>query len=114
MADIQIEIQGQGAIALTGAPSAIAAAQDLFTDCGLTGNYEIDSEPGREGTVTAMIIGIGDNTVTAAEKILQWYQEHKQDKSGQAIEKAVIVGQNGQRLLLEDATLAEIGQILEE
>ena len=113
MADIQIEIQGQGANALTAAPSAIAAAQDLFTDCGLTGNYEIDSEPEREGTVTATIIETGDNTATAAEKILQWYQDYKQGKTGQAIEKAVIVGQNGQRLLLEDATSAEIAQILE-
>jgi hypothetical protein len=106
MADIQIEIQGQ---------DAIAAAQDLFSNCGLEGNYEIDDEGAKEGTLAAIatVIGIVGGTITAAEQIRKWYKEYKQGKSGKKIEKVLIVGRNGRRLLLEDATLEQIKQILE-
>ena len=106
MADIQIEIQGQ---------DAIAAAQDLFSNCGLEGNYEIDDEAGTEGTLAAIatVIGVVGSTSAAAQKIRQWYQEYKQGKSGKKIEKVLIVARNGKRLLLDAATLEQIKQALE-
>ncbi|HEY9604274.1 MAG TPA: hypothetical protein V6C85_21850 [Allocoleopsis sp.] len=100
MADIQIEIQGQ---------DAIAAAQDLFSTCGLNGNYEIVEETQKEGTLAAIatVIGIVGTTSAAAEQIRNWYQDYKQGKSGKKIEKVSIVGRNGQRLLLDTSTLLE-------
>lgn len=105
MADIQIEIQGR---------DAIAAAQDLFSNCGLNGNYEIEDEAGEEGTLAAIatVIGIVGSTSAAAEQIRKWYQDYKQGKSGKTIEKVLIIGCNGQRLLLADATPDQIKQIL--
>jgi len=105
MADIQIEIQGQ---------DAIAAAQDLFSNCGLNGNYEIVEEVGKEGTLAAIatVIGIVSSTSSAAEQIQKWYQDYKQGKLGKNIEKVLIVGRNGQRLLLDTATLEQIQQSL--
>ena len=105
MADIQIEIQGQ---------DAIAAAQDLFSNCRLEGNYEIDDEAGTEGTLGAIatVIGIVGSTSAAAEQIRKWCQEYKQGKSGKKIEKVLIVGRNGQRLRLDTATLEQIKQSL--
>lgn len=102
MADIQVEIQGQG---------AIAAAQDLFSSSGLMGNYEIESEAEQEGPIATIATIVG-GTVAAAEQIRNWYQEHKQSEAGKAIEKVMIIGRNGRKLLLEDATVEEIRQIL--
>jgi hypothetical protein len=42
------------------------------------------------------------------------YKEYKQGKSGKKIEKVLIQGRNGRRLLLENATLEQIKQILDE
>lgn len=105
MADIQIEIQGQ---------DAIAAAQDLFSNCGLEGNYEIEDEARTGGTLAAIatVIGIVGSTSATAEQIRKWYQDYKQGKPGKKIEKVLIVGRNGQRLLLDAATLEQIKQIL--
>ena len=106
MADIQIEIQGQ---------DAIAAAQDLFSICVLEVNYEIEDEAGEDGTVAAIatVIGFVGSTNAAAEQIRKWYQDYKQGKSGKKIEKVLIVGRKGQRSLLDTPTLEQIKQILE-
>lgn len=104
MADIQVEIEGQG---------AIAATQELFSNSGFSGNYEIDSKPEKEGTV-ATIAGIVGGTTTAAEQIRKWYKDYKQGKSGKKIEKVLLVSRRGKRLLLENATLEQIKQILDD
>lgn len=106
MADILIEVQGQ---------DAIAATEELLSISGISGSYEVDSEVEREGIVAtiATIIGIVGGTIAIAEQIRKWYQEYKQGKSGKKIEKVLIVGKNGKRLLLQNATLEEIQKILE-
>ncbi|MBD2183366.1 hypothetical protein H6S82_03725 [Planktothrix sp. FACHB-1355] len=106
MADILIEVQGQ---------DAIAATEELLSISGISGSYEVDSEVEREGTLAtiATIIGIVGGAIAIAEQIRKWYQEYKQGKSGKTIEKVLIVGKNGQRLLLQNATLDEIQKILE-
>lgn len=106
MADIKIEIQGQ---------DAVAAAQDLFSNTGLEGNYEIESEAAREGSVaaSATVVDMVGSTVAVAQQIRQWYQEYKQGKSGKALKKVLMVDRNGSRLLLENATQEQIKQILE-
>ena len=62
----------------------------------------------------ATIVGLVGGTVAIAEQIRKWYQEYKQSQSGKKIDKVVIIGRNGQRLLLEDATVEEIRQILND
>jgi hypothetical protein len=46
-----------------------------------------------------------------AEQIRKWYQEYKQ--KGKKIDKVIIVGRNGRRLLLEDTTVEEIRKVLD-
>ena len=60
------------------------------------------------------IVAIAGGTVAIAEQIRKWYQEYKQGKSGKKIEKVLIVGKRGRRLLLENATIDQIKQILDE
>ncbi len=107
MAEIRLAIEGE---------DAIAATEALLAIPGISGNYTVSSEAQeREPVVTtvASIVGIVGGTIAIAEQIRKWYQEYKQKQSGKRIEKVLIVGRNGRRLLLEDATLEEIRQILE-
>ncbi len=61
----------------------------------------------------ASIVGIVSGTLAVAEQIRKWYQEYKQGKSGKKIAKVLIVGCNGDRLLLENATVEQIRKVLE-
>lgn len=107
MADLLIEVQGR---------DAIAATEELLAIPGLTGTWETEAEAEREGVLAtiATIVGIVGGTLAIAEQIRKWYQEYKQSRSGKRIEKVLIVGRNGQRLLLENATVEQIQKILEE
>ncbi|MEH2211813.1 hypothetical protein [Nostoc sp.] len=107
MAEIQLAIEGK---------DAIAATEALLEIPGISGNYAVNSDaPEREGVTAtvATIVGIVGGAIAIAEQIRKWYQEYKAKQSGKRIEKVLIVGRNGRRLLLEDATLEEIRQILE-
>lgn len=106
MAEIQIEVQGE---------DAVEATQELLSISGVSGNYEVDTEGEREGTLAtiATIVAIVGGTATLAEQIRKWYKEYKQGKSGKKIRKALIVGRNGEHILLENATVEQIQKILE-
>jgi hypothetical protein len=109
MADIQIAIAGQNSVAATEALMAIP---------GVKGTWQADESAQRDGGVTATIatvVGIVGGSMAIAEQIRKWYVEYRDGKSSdKKIEKVLIVGKNGRRLLLEDATLEEILQILED
>jgi hypothetical protein len=107
MADIQFEIQGQ---------DAVVATEELLSIAGLSGNWETEGEAEREGTLATIgaIVGIVGGTLAIAEQIRKWYGEYKKGKSGKKIEKVLLVSRSGQRLLLEDATIEQIQQILDE
>jgi len=107
MTAIVVEVQGAG---------AIDAAEELLTIPGLTGTWEADSEVERGDplTVIATIVGIVGGTIAIAEQIRKWYQEYRRSRSGKKIEKVLVVGRNGRRLLLENATIEQIQRILEE
>jgi hypothetical protein len=109
MADIQIAVAGQNSVAATEALMAIP---------GVTGTWQADESAQRDGGVTATIatvLGIVGGSMAIAEQIRKWYVEYRDGKSSnKKIEKVLIVGKNGRRLLLEDATLEEIRQILED
>ena len=106
--NMKIEIQGQ---------DAVKATEELLRIEGLQGSYETINEVEREGTLAtiATIVGIVGGTLTIAEKLYQWSQKHQkslQNPAGASIEKVLIVAPNGNRLLLKDATVEQIQEIL--
>ena len=107
MTEIKFAIEGE---------DAITATKELLAIEGITGNYTVNSEEiEREPVITtvATIVGLVGGTLAIAEQIRKWYQEYKQQQSGKKIAKVLIVGRNGRRLLLENATIEEIRHILE-
>jgi hypothetical protein len=105
MADIQIAVEGE---------DAVFATEELLAISGISGSYTTPTENQREATVAtvATIVGIVGGTMAIAEQIRKWYLEYKQHKSGGKISKVLIVGKNGERLLLEGATAEQIQRIL--
>ncbi|HIK05606.1 MAG TPA: hypothetical protein IGS40_12985 [Trichormus sp. M33_DOE_039] len=107
MADIHLVIESE---------DAIAATESLLAIPGISGNYEVSSEATEREpilTTVATIVGIFGGTTAIAEQIRKWYHESKAKQPGKTIAKVLIVGRNGRRLLLEDATVEEIRQIIE-
>jgi hypothetical protein len=106
MTKIKFAIEGE---------DAITATKELLAIEGITGNYTVNSEEiKKEAVITtvATIVGLVGGTLAIAEQIRKWYQEYKQQQSGKKIAKVLIVGGNGRRLLLENATIEQIRQIL--
>jgi hypothetical protein len=106
---MKIEIQGR---------DALQATEELLAIEGLEGSYQTIEEVEREGTLAtiATIVGIVSGTLTVAESIYKWkekYQKSLDDPTGARIEKVLIVTDDNRRLLLKDATLEQIKEILE-
>ncbi len=106
---MKIEIQGR---------DAVKATEELLAIEGLEGSYQtIDEvERGEPLTTIATIVGIVGGTLTIGEKLYQWnqkYQKSLQAPTGPRIEKVLIVTDDNRRLLLKDATLEQIKEILE-
>ena len=108
---MQIEIQGQ---------DAVQATKELLNIQGLEGSYktfgEVENEKEATLATIATIVGITAGTLTIAEKLYQWnqkYQKSVQNPVGSKIEKVLIVAPNGNRLLLKDASVEQIQEILD-
>lgn len=107
MAEIRVAVEGEG---------AVAATEALLQIEGLAGNWAPSSEEPTKETVIATIatiVGIVGGTMAIAEQIRKWYQEYKKKQFDKKIDKVLIVSRNGERLLLEDATIEQIQRILE-
>jgi hypothetical protein len=106
MADIQLEIEGAGAIAATEALTQIE---------GLSVSYETEGESSKETVLAtiATIIGITVGTLEIAEKLYKWVQKYRQKEADSRIEKVLLVGRNGQWVLLLNASIEEIQKVLE-
>jgi hypothetical protein len=104
--EIKVAIEGDG---------AIAATEELLAMEGIDGYYAVDEEIQREGVlaIIASIVGIASGALAIAEQIRKWYQAYRDGKSGKKIAKVLIVGRNGDRLLLENATVEQIRKVLE-
>jgi hypothetical protein len=88
---------------------------------GLEGSYQTVEEVEREpdlATTIATFLDIAGNTLTIAMAIYAWcqawYQKSKEANASPRIEKVLIVGSNGRRLLLKNATVEQIKEILED
>ncbi len=107
MSDIELEIEGAG---------AVAATEELLQISGLDGRWKPASEgPQREGTLAtiATIVGITTGTITIAEKLYQWYQKRKKLADDLNIDKVLLIGRNGERILLKNASVEQIKRILD-
>ncbi len=107
---MKIEIQGQ---------YAVQAAEELLGIEGIEGSYETISEVerGEPLTTIATIVAITGGTIAIGEKLYQWnkkYQKSSPNPGGARIEKVLIIAPNGNRLLLKDATLEQIQEILKD
>jgi hypothetical protein len=105
---MKIEIQGR---------DAVEATEELLAIEGIEGSYQTLEEIEREGTLAtiAMIVGIFSGTLTIAQNIYKWnekYQKSLQSAHGARIERVLIVTNDNRRLLLKDATLEQIKEIL--
>ncbi|MBW4684879.1 MAG: hypothetical protein KME40_07210 [Komarekiella atlantica HA4396-MV6] len=103
MAEIQVGIEGEGA------PAAAAALLEIP---GISGSYEVPTQ--REGTLAAIatIIGIVGGAVALAEQIRKWYQEWHKSHPGKQFDVVILDPDTGNRILLEEATIEEITEIL--
>lgn len=106
---MKIEIQGR---------DAVQATEELLAIEGLEGSYQTIDEVERSATLAtiATIVGIASGTLTIGEKLYQWkekYQKSLTDPNGSRIEKVLIVTDDNRRLLLKDATLEQIKEILD-
>jgi hypothetical protein len=104
---MQIEIQG---------PDAIKVAQDIVSMEGVQGSYEVISEVEREGTlaIIANIITITTGAMTIAEKLYDLNKKSVNSPESVKIERVLLVGKNGDRVLLKDATLEQLQKLLEK
>ena len=107
---MQIEIQGQ---------DAVKATKELLNIQGLEGSYETFDEVERGEVNTTLVtiatgIAIASGTLGIADQLYQWKERIFQNPTGSRIEKVLIVAPNGNRLLLKDATVEQIQEILED
>ena len=104
---MKIEIQGQ---------DAIQATEELLDIDGIDGSYETVSEVerGEPLTTIATIVGMTVGIITIADKLYHLKKKYFQNSTGSRIEKVLIVAPNGNRLLLKDATLEQIQEILKD
>jgi hypothetical protein len=98
---------------------AQAATEELLNWEGIEGSYETLDEPQKEGIATTIIaiaaIPTGIlSTMTIAEKLYNWYQKYQKKDSGKSIENAMIVTEKGRRLLLKNATVEQLKELLDE
>ncbi len=96
---------------------AVEATKELLAIEGIEGSYQTIGEVEREATLAtiATIVGIASGTLTIGEKLYQWkekYHKSLEDPNGSRIEKVLIVTDDNRRLLLKDATLEQIKEIL--
>jgi hypothetical protein len=106
MTNIELEIEGAG---------AIAATEELTQIEGLSVSYKMEGEASKDGVLAtiATIIGITAGTLEIAERLYKWVQKYRQKEADSRIEKVLLVGRNGERVLLLNASIEQIQKVLE-
>ena len=105
---MQIAIEGDNAINL---------AQEILAIPGLEGNYEVDKEVEKEGTISvvANIVEIIAGTLTVAQPLYQLLRQQL-NKSPQSdkIETLVIISKTQKRFLIKDLSFEQLQKLLDE
>lgn len=106
MADIQLEIEGQG---------AIPASEALVNIEGLSGSYVTEAGDSKELALAtiASIVGITAGSMTIANHLYNWYQNYHKQEPDARIEKVVLIDRKGKKVLMRNATLEQIQKALE-
>lgn len=107
MSGAQLEIQGM---------DAVLATEELLGLEGLEGSWEpASSDTQRELTLAtvATIVTISVGGIAIAEKLYGWIQKLKNSSSSNQIDKVILIGRNGNRILLKNASVEQIKRILE-
>lgn len=106
MVDIQLEIEGKG---------AISASEALVNIEGLSGSYITEVGDSKELALAtiASIIGITAGSMTIANHLHNWYQKYHQGELDARIEKVVLIDRKGKKVLMKNATLEQIQKALE-
>lgn len=106
MTTLQLEIEGDG---------AVPATEDLLQIEGLSGTYEAETAVQREAALAtiATIVAITAGTLTIAEKLYTWYQNYRRKQPKPKLDKVLLIGRKGQKLVLENASVEQIKQILD-
>lgn len=107
---MKIEIQGR---------EAVEAAEALLAIEGLEGSYQTLEEVERGEVETtlvtiATIVTIASGTLNIAEQLYQWKERFIQNPTGSRIEQVLLVAPNGHQLLLKDATVEQIHEVLKD
>lgn len=108
MTNIQIEIEGT---------DAKVAAEELLKISDLEGDWEYaDKGDKKEGTLATIvaIVAITSGTLTVAEKLLQWYEKRNKSNPVQSVEKVILIGRHGDRILLRNASVEQVKRLLDK
>jgi hypothetical protein len=105
MADLQLEIEGEG---------AISASEELLKFEGFSGSYTVESDEDQKEIAIATVVAIVSltaGTMTIANHIYNWYQNSRK-KPTSLIDKAILIC-GSKKILLENATIEQIQKFLE-
>ena len=93
---------------------AVEASENLKGIEGLTATVEPIVKEHRELALATVvsIVAIAAGTVNVADKLIVWYRDWNKGKDEKRIEKVIIVGLDGTRVLMENATPEDIAAIL--
>lgn len=102
-------------IEIVGKDAEIATQELLNFEEIQEGSYETFDEPKKEGVLVtiATVVTIVGGTIAIADKLYEWYQKYKQRNSGKSIEKVMLVLDSGERFLLENVTLEQLKDLLD-
>lgn len=106
MEAIELEIEGSG---------AVPATEALLRSPELEGHWQAAGPETPRGALAtiATVVTSTVGTIAIAEKIFAWYRHWRNQPSpSPTLEKVVLVA-NGKRLVLENATVEQIKQLLE-
>ena len=102
---IKLAIEGSG---------ALEASNELLQLNDLNAEIEPKSEKERavDPATIINIVSIAVSSTAIAVQIIDWYKTWQNGKNQKTIDKAVLVGKNGQRVLLKNATAQQISEVL--